>query len=124
MKFINIKKTAASLIAVSLVFPLYNGIYATKIDELNDQLKTIQSQKQKAKSELANVDEQIQQDMYDLAELESNVEEYSIKLQIVQAKVDTVNDKISEYYVDLDLEFEIDKNLKCNQEEPMSDLDE
>ena len=97
MKFINIKKTAASLIAVSLVFPLYNGIYATKIDELNDQLKTIQSQKQKAKSELANVDEQIQQDMYDLAELESNVEEYSIKLQIVQAKVDTVNDKISEY---------------------------
>lgn len=43
---------------------------------------------------------------------------------ILEQRAKIQNDKISEYYVDLDLEFEIDKNLKCNQEEPMSDLDE
>ena len=43
---------------------------------------------------------------------------------ILEQRAKIQNDKISEYHVDLDLEFEIDKNLKCNQEETMSDLDE
>ena len=92
-----LKKVIASFTTFTIIFSLYNNIFASKIDDLNNQLKNIQAQKQNAKSQLSNVDEQIQQDMYDLSELESNVEEYTVKLQILQAKVDDVNKKLEEY---------------------------
>lgn len=92
-----LKKVLASFTTFTIIFSLYNNIFASKIDDLNNQLKNIQAQKQNAKSQLSNVDEQIQQDMYDLSELESNVEEYTVKLQILQAKVDDVNKKLEEY---------------------------
>lgn len=92
-----LKKVIASFTTFTIIFSLYNNIFASKIDDLNTQLKNIQAQKQNAKSQLSNVDEQIQQDMYDLSELESNVEEYTVKLQILQAKVDDVNKKLEEY---------------------------
>ena len=39
---------------------------------------------------------------------------------VLEQRAKIQNDKISEYYVDLDLEFEIDKNLKNNQDDTMS----
>lgn len=92
-----IKKILVVIAIFTLVFPLYNNILGSTIDDLNKQLKNIQTQKQKAKSDLADVDEQIQQDMYELTDLKTDVEEYSIKLQIVKSKVDAVNEKIEEY---------------------------
>ena len=44
---------------------------------------------------------------------------------ILEQRAKIQNDKIAEYYVDLDLEFEIDKNLKCNKiDEQDEDSDE
>ena len=44
---------------------------------------------------------------------------------ILEQRAKIQNDKIAEYYVDLDLEFEIDQNLKCNKiDEQDEDSDE
>ncbi len=44
---------------------------------------------------------------------------------VLEQRANIQNDKIVEYFVDLDLEFEIDKNLKSTcQESNESDLDE
>ncbi len=44
---------------------------------------------------------------------------------VLEQRAKIQGDKIAEYYVDLDLEFEIDKNLQCNSSTKSdSNLDE
>ena len=49
------------------------------------------------------------------------------KLTIIRQWAKIKEDKIAEYYVDLDIEFDIDKNLQCNKNQsniPQENLDE
>ena len=43
---------------------------------------------------------------------------------VLEQRAKIEDDKIQEYYVDLDLEFEIDRNLQNLESNPISNLDE
>lgn len=45
-------------------------------------------------------------------------------VKILEQRANITGNKISKYFVDLDLEFEIDKNIQCPKPEANENLDE